>query len=99
MEGERGRSVETEDGKGKEGGRDGRGEREKCGNRGREVEDKKWHTLCNSKSSLFTCIGLGVGYDMSQLGKLAIHTNSSKVLQHCGSKVRAVLKRVVMDVL
>ena len=37
---------------------------------------------------------------MSQLGKLAMHTNSSKVFRHCGSKVRAMLlKRVVMDAL
>ena len=64
------------------------------------MEDEKLYALCHTKSSLFTCIGLGVGEDMSQLGKLAMHTNSSKVFRHCGSKVRAVLlKRVVMDLL
>ena len=53
--------------------------------------------MFHTNASLFTCNGLGVGYDMSQLGKLAMHTNSSKMFRHCGSKVQTAVKRLVMD--
>ena len=63
------------------------------GNKGRNVTTRRLCAFCKC-----TCKGLGVGCDISQLGKLAMQTNSLNMVLHSGSKFSTEVKNVAIAV-